>query len=127
MVSISTIRWKRPRADVSSNSTQLDDDRRRSPGSGFARRATLELVVNPNGRVACNVVFDSHVAIFPALKHWVQGRAAPAFDPMLYRQRHAAERGINQLTGPLPQQRLWARATILIASVRLLSSATGRS
>jgi hypothetical protein len=35
---------------VSSNSTQLDDDRRRSPGSGFARRATLELVVNPNGR-----------------------------------------------------------------------------
>ena len=38
----------------------------------------------------------------PALKYWVQGRAARAFDPVLYRQRHAAERGINQLTGPLP-------------------------
>lgn len=31
---------------MSSNSTQSDDDRRRSPGSSFARRATLELVVN---------------------------------------------------------------------------------
>ena len=37
-------------ADVSSNSTPLEDDRRRSPGSGFARRATLDLVVNPNRR-----------------------------------------------------------------------------
>jgi hypothetical protein len=44
MGSTLTIRWKRPRADVSSNSTQWDDHRGRSPGSGFGRRATLELV-----------------------------------------------------------------------------------
>jgi hypothetical protein len=32
---------------VSSNSSRSDEDRRRSPRSGFARRATLGLVVNP--------------------------------------------------------------------------------
>ena len=37
MVSISTIRWRRPRADVSSNCTQLEDDRRRRGTSGGRR------------------------------------------------------------------------------------------
>jgi transposase len=33
----------------------------------------------------------------PSPREWVQGRRPPAFDPVLYRQRHAVERGINQL------------------------------
>src|SRR5829696_7751466 len=40
MGSISTVRWKRPRVGVSSNSTHFDEGRCRSRGSGLARRLT---------------------------------------------------------------------------------------
>jgi hypothetical protein len=40
MGSISTVRWKRPRVGVSSNSTRFDEGRGRSRGSGLARRLT---------------------------------------------------------------------------------------
>ena len=40
MGSISTVRWKRPRVGVSSNSTRFDEGRCRSRGSGLVRRLT---------------------------------------------------------------------------------------